>query len=296
MLDKLRGAAEMTSDRLKGAMENKVMETVVVKAGEVAGTVIGGQVGLSKPGGELGKRLVKGAVKHAKKHLSDKKAETPPSDCSAEQDQPMHGFIDKHKDKVDRVKDITNTVLANPEIMEKYRELLKGTSLESLKKAIEDITTGTFEVTEVFVNEIIKNYAPNLSVTFNDGHFVLNKLNKSYPVKPELAYDSCDFTGDTRSVSIKMLNLSYIPGFVLKSFLNFPFLEIGKAEDKAKLFTCHLNKIPKLENNKILNSPYLQHVTIDYLKCEEGKATVKLKVKSKPFWDALLSNLPIKRN
>lgn len=40
----------MVSDKLKNAVENKVLETVVVKAGEVAGTVIGGQVGLSKPG------------------------------------------------------------------------------------------------------------------------------------------------------------------------------------------------------------------------------------------------------
>lgn len=236
-------------------------------------------------------------MKGAAKLLSDKKIEAPPSDCDAEQDPPMRGFIDKHKDKIAKAKDMASDALTNPEIMKKYKKLLEGTSLESLKKAIEDITTGTFVVTEVFVNEIIKNYAPDLSVTFNDGHFV---LNTPYPVKPELAYDSCDFTGNTRSVSIKMLNLSFIPGFllnqVLKRFLDFPFMEIGKAEDKAKLFTCHLNKIPKLENNKILNSPYLQHVTIDYLKCEKGKATVKLKLKSEPFWEALLSNLPIKRN
>lgn len=206
-------------------------------------------------------------------------------------------FINEHKDKINKVKGIANKVLTNPEIMDNYKELLKGTSLESLQKAIEGITTGTFVVTEVFVNEIIKNYVPDLSVTFSNGHFV---LNTPYPVKPELAYDSCNFTENTRSISIEMLNLSFIPGFflnqVLKRFLDFPFLEIGKAEGRAKLFTCHLNKIPKLENNKILNSPYLQYVTIDYLKCEEGKATVKLKVKSEPLWSVLLSKLPIKRN
>ncbi|MCL4728543.1 MAG: hypothetical protein KJZ66_14690, partial [Candidatus Kuenenia stuttgartiensis] len=204
----------MVSDKLKNAVENKVLETVVVKAGEVAGTVIGGQVGLSKPGGKLGGMVGRRTMKHAKKLFSDKKAEAPPSDCSAEQDPSMHGFIDKHKGKIDKVKDMASDALTNPEIMEKYKELLKGTSLESLKKAIEDITTGTFVVTEVFVNEIIKNYAPDLSVTFNDGHFV---LNTPYPVKPELAYDSCDFTGNTRSVSIKMLNLSFIPGFLLNT-------------------------------------------------------------------------------
>ena len=208
----------------------------------------------------------------------------------------MRDFINKHKDKINKVKDMTNKVLTNPEIMDNSRKILKGTSLESLQRAIESITTGTFVVTEVFVNEIIRGYTPDLSIKFNDGHFV---LNTPYPVKPELAYDSCNFTENTRSVSIKMLNLSFIPGFVLnqvlKRFLEFPFLEIGKAEGKAKLFTCHLNKIPKLENNKILNSPYLQYVTIDYLNCEEGKATIKLKVKSEPLWGALLSKLPIKR-
>ncbi|GJQ50900.1 MAG: hypothetical protein HKUEN01_32860 [Candidatus Kuenenia stuttgartiensis] len=286
----------MVSDKFKNVVKkaaNIDPEKTGGLFGKGLGTFAGNQIGLGEQGGEFGERLVKSAVKYAEKHLSDKKAEAPPSDCDAEQDQPMRGFIDKHKDKIDKYKDMAGNVLANPEIMENYKELLVGTSLESLKKAIEDITTGTFVVTEVFVNEIIKNYAPDLSVTFNDGHFV---LNTPYPVKPELAYDSCDFTGNTRSVSIKMLNLSFIPGFLLKSFLKFPFLEIGKAEDKAKLFTCHLNKIPKLENNKILNRPYLQHVTIDYLKCEEGKATVKLKLKSEPFWEALLSNLPIKRN
>lgn len=206
-------------------------------------------------------------------------------------------FLNEHKDKINKVKGMANKVLTNPEIINKHKELLKGTSLESLKRAIEGITTGTFAVTEVFVNEIIRNYAPDFSIKFNDGHFV---LNTPYPVKPEIAYDSCNFTENTRSISIKMLNLSFIPGFVLnqvlKRFLDFPFLEIGKAEGKAKLFTCHLNKIPKLKNNKILNSHYLQYVTIDYLKCDEGKATVKLKVKSEPLWDALLSKLPIKRN
>ena len=120
----------------------------------------------------------------------------------------IRDFINGNMDKIDKVKDMANNVLANPEIMENYKELLKDTSLESLQKAIEDITTGTFVVTEVFVNEIIRNYAPDLSVTFNNGHFV---LNTPYPVKPELAYDSCNFTGNTRSVSIKMLYIFRYP-------------------------------------------------------------------------------------
>lgn len=98
-LEFLRKGIIMVSDKLKNAVENKVLETVVVKAGEVAGTIIGGQVGLSKPGGKLGGMVGRRTMKHAKKLFSDKKAEAPPSDCSAEQDPSMHGFIDKHKAK-----------------------------------------------------------------------------------------------------------------------------------------------------------------------------------------------------
>ena len=58
-------------------------------------------------------------------------------------------------------------------------------------------------------------------------------------------------------------------------------MEYGNDAENTKLITCHLNKIPKLKDNNILNNSYIEHATIDYIKCETGKATVKLKLKSK---------------
>ncbi|KHE93365.1 MAG: hypothetical protein K8F52_03115 [Candidatus Scalindua rubra] len=66
-------------------------------------------------------------------------------------------------------------------------------------------------------------------------------------------------------------------------------MEYGKDAENTKLITCHLNKIPKLKDNKILNNSYLEHAAIGYIKCETGKATVKLKIKSK--LDDILGNL-----
>lgn len=211
-------------------------------------------------------------------------------------------FINKHKDKVGKVKDIVNKVQDMAEnaadktatsgeeaTLESYlSNIVKGTSVESLRTFIRSVTKGTFTVTEALVNEIIKNYAPNLSIKFGDGHFI---LHTPYFVKPMLAYDACNFTENTRSITIKLLNLTFIPNALLKTITTkFPFIELSKSPDNTKLITCHLDKIPKLENNKILNSPYLQFVTIDYIACEEGKATIKLKIKSEGLWATLLNN------
>ena len=98
-----------------------------------------------------------------------------------------------------------------------------------------------------------------------------------------LDYDSCRFEDSVRSVTFKVLDLK---PFHYKMFLRWinkklPFMEYGKDAENTKLITCHLDKIPKLKDNKILNNSYLEHVTIDYIKCETGKATVKLKLKLK---------------
>lgn len=58
-------------------------------------------------------------------------------------------------------------------------------------------------------------------------------------------------------------------------------MEHGKDAESTKLITCYLNKIPGLKDNKILNNSFLEHVTIDYIRCETDKTTVKLKLKSK---------------
>lgn len=214
----------------------------------------------------------------------------------------LNDFINKHKDKIGTVKDVINKVqdmaenaadrTATPDkemVLESYlSSIIKGTSIESLRSFIKSVTKGTFTVTEALVNEIIKNYTPDLSIKFGNGHFI---LNTPYFVKPMLAYDTCNFTEDTRAITIKLLNLTFIPNALLKTLTTkFPFIELTKSPDNTKLITCHLNKIPKLENNKILNSPYLQFVTIDHILCEEGKATIKLKVKSEKLWTMLLNN------
>ncbi|MCF6157599.1 MAG: hypothetical protein E3K32_03285 [wastewater metagenome] len=207
-------------------------------------------------------------------------------------------FLSKHRDAIDKTRNIFDTIqtleenaMNRPVTSDEKQYLLnmiKGTSIESPKNFIESVTKGTFTVTETLVNEIIKNTAPDFSVKFGDGHFI---LNTPYFVKPMLAYDSCNFTGTMRSVTIKLLNLTFIPGALFKTLAaKFPFIELGQAVDKTKLITCHLNKIPKLEDNKILNSPYLQYVTIDHLTCEKGKATIKLKVKSEALWVTLLNS------
>ena len=59
----------------------------------------------------------------------------------------------------------------------------------------------------------------------------------------------------------------------------FPFLQHRKDEEKTRLITCHLNQIPSLKDNKILNNDYLRHLTIDRIDFYEGKVDIKLKIK-----------------
>lgn len=218
----------------------------------------------------------------------------------------LNDFINKHKDKIGTAKDIINkiqdmtesvpgkTVTPGEEaVLESYlSSIIKGTSIESLRSFIRSVTKGAFTVTEALVNEIIKNYTPDLSIKFGDGHFI---LNTPYFVKPMLAYDTCNFTENTRSITIKLLNLTFIPNVLLKTLTTkFPFVELTKSPDNTKLITCHLNKIPKLKSNKILNSPYLQFVTIDHITCEKGKAIIKFKVKSDSLWKMIMNDLLVK--
>ena len=191
--------------------------------------------------------------------------------------------LDKFKDALAKAKNKASEMLDNSGILDNHKEILKGTSLESLSKAIESITNTTFTVTEVFVNEIIRYYAPDISIQFNDGHFI---LNGPFFVKITLAYDGCNFTGDARSVTLKILDLSWHAKPFLGMAINkFPFIEKSADADKTTLITCHLNKIPKLQDNKVVNSPYLEYVTIDAMTCEPGKLTVKFKVNKESLWD-----------
>ena len=144
---------------------------------------------------------------------------------------------------------------------------------------IKDIAKGKFEFKEEFTNEHIMIFAPDYSISLHDGYFILNTPD----IEAKLDYDSCKFEDGVRSVTFKVLDLK---PFHYKMFLRWinkklPFMEYGKDVENTKLITCHLNKIPRLKDNKILNNSFLEHATIDYIKCETGKATVKLKLKSK---------------
>lgn len=172
-------------------------------------------------------------------------------------------------------KDIATEVLNNPAILDEYRDMLKGTSMESLDKAVISLITTSFTVNEAIVNEIIGRKVPDISIQFNDGHFI---LNAPYFTKITLTYDSCNFTDDERSVTLKMLGISLHARPFLGTVLEkFPFIEKSKDDDKTTLITCHLNKIPKLQDNKVINSPYLKYVVIDSMTCKPGKIFIKFK-------------------
>ena len=148
-----------------------------------------------------------------------------------------------------------------------------------LKGKLQDITKGEFDFTENRLNDYISMCEQDYSVKLHDGYFTLSTPK----IVATLDYDSCRFEDGERSVTFKVLDLK---PFRTKMFLSlisirYPFMEYGKDAENTKLITCHLNKIPKLKDNKILNNSNLEHVTIDYIKCETGKATVKLKLKSK---------------
>ncbi|NUO08721.1 MAG: hypothetical protein HUU08_08605 [Candidatus Brocadia sp.] len=94
------------------------------------------------------------------------------------------------------------------------------------------------------------------------------------------AYDSCDLHNDTKAIIIKLFDLKpfYLKPALLAVPIKYPFIKISRDADDTRLVACHLNEIPSLRNNKILNSPFLKYLTIQYLKCEEGRVTVKLKL------------------
>ncbi|MFQ5688443.1 MAG: hypothetical protein ACE5GV_17485, partial [Candidatus Scalindua sp.] len=128
---------------------------------------------------------------------------------------------------------------------------------------IKDIARGEFEFTEDFINDYISKFAQDYSIKLHDGYFVLNTPD----IEARLDYDSCRFKDGERSMTFKVLDLK---PFHYKMFLRWinkklPFMEYGKDAENTKLITCHLDKIPKLKDNKILNNSYLEHATIDYI-------------------------------
>jgi len=154
---------------------------------------------------------------------------------------------------------------------------------KSLRNIIKSFVKGEFSLGEDFLNDCIKEFTEDHSVKLFDGYFVLKVLN----IEAKLDFETCEFTEDKRLVTFKLLDLK---PFYYKPFLNiihvkFPFLKFKKISDKTNLLTCHLDEVPALKNNKIINSRYLQYLTIKDTRFTEGRVAVKLRITPKAFKD-----------
>lgn len=150
-----------------------------------------------------------------------------------------------------------------------------------VKQEIKKLTEGEITLTEGFINDCIGEFTQNHAVELHDGCLVYkgeNLISVAKKIEVTCAYDSCDFGNDTRAITIKLLDIKpfYLKPALLALPIKFPFIKISKNAEDTRLVTCHLNEIPSLRNNKILNSPFMKYLTIEYLKCEEGKVTIKL--------------------
>lgn len=158
-----------------------------------------------------------------------------------------------------------------------------GKAKDWIVQEVKKLTEGEITLTEGFINGCISEFTQNHSVELHDGRLVYKAEDLvSVAKKIEItgAYDSCDFRNDTKAIIIKLLGLKpfYLKPVLLALPIKYPFIKISKDADDTRLVTCHLNEIPSLRNNNILNSPFLKYLTIQYLKCEEDKVTIKLKL------------------
>ena len=158
-----------------------------------------------------------------------------------------------------------------------------GKAKDWIVQEVKKLTEGEITLTEGFINGCISEFTQNHSVELHDGRLVYKAedlVSVAKKIEITCAYDSCDFRNDTKAIIIKLLDLKpfYLKPVLLALPIKYPFIKISKDADDTRLGTCHLNEIPSLRNNKILNSPFLKYLTIQYLKCEEGKVTIKLKL------------------
>ena len=158
-----------------------------------------------------------------------------------------------------------------------------GKAKDWIVQEVKKLTEGEITLTEGFINGCISEFTQNHSVELHDGRLVYKAedlVSVAKKIEITCAYDSCDFRNDTKAIIIKLLDLKpfYLKPVLLALPIKYPFIKISKDADDTRLVTCHLNAIPSLRNNKILNSPFLKYLTIQYLKCEEGKVTIKLKL------------------
>lgn len=169
-----------------------------------------------------------------------------------------------------------------------FRKYKLGERSRLLRDTIKGLIKGEFRLSENFLNKCMKDFTQVQSIKLLNGYFILNVSN----IEAALNYDSCEFNENARSVTFKVLNLKpfYYKPFLNLIHLKFPFLQFDKDAEKTRLLTCHLNKIPALKDNKIVNSRYLSYLTVKYIKCTEGKVAVKLKISLKALKDKLFKN------
>ncbi|MCF6147026.1 MAG: hypothetical protein E3K37_00020 [Candidatus Kuenenia sp.] len=152
---------------------------------------------------------------------------------------------------------------------------------EWITKEIKKLTEGKITISEDFINDCLGEFAPNHSVEVRDGCLV-HRAEDLIPVAKKIeiacAYHACDFRKEAKAVTIKLLDIKpfYLKPALLALPIKYPFIKTSRDAENTRLITCHLNEIPSLRNNKILNSPFLKYLTIQYLKCEVGKVTIKL--------------------
>lgn len=151
---------------------------------------------------------------------------------------------------------------------------------EWVKNEIDNLTKGEIVLTEYFINDCLNGFIQDHAIKLHDGclEYKAENIPVIGKIEAKLAYDSCKFGREAKVITIKILDLKpfYIKPFLKTLPLKFPFVALGKDAERTQLITCHLNKIPALNDNKILNSPWLQYLAIKDLKCEEGKVAVKL--------------------
>jgi hypothetical protein len=157
----------------------------------------------------------------------------------------------------------------------------KNTFSDTLK----DLAKGKLPpISENLINECIKSFGQDCFVELHKRCCILHAEN----IKAWIDYNSCEFDKELRSITFKILDLKpfYYKPFLGMIHKKFPFLQHRKDEEKTRLITCHLNQIPSVKNNKILNSDYMRYVTIDHLNFEEGAVEIKLKLRPlKSFLD-----------
>ncbi|MDN3510012.1 MAG: hypothetical protein NG784_01705 [Candidatus Jettenia sp.] len=175
-----------------------------------------------------------------------------------------------------------------------FKKYKLGEKSRSLRGTIKGLIKGEFCLSENFLNKCMKDFTQVQSIKLLNGYFILNVSN----IEAVLNYDSCEFNENTRSITFKVLNLKpfYYKPFLNLIHLKFPFLKFDKDAEKTRLLTCHLNKIPVLKDNKIVNSRYLSYLTVKYIKCTEGKVAVKLKIPLKALKDKLFKGSVPKSN